>query len=121
MKTDDRIDFSSLDPTGDPERFEGIVRSIGERAAAELAARRARSDVFGEISRWWRPMLAAAAVTGIISIGTLTQVEPNAPMLASREVGLAEAIGVPTQLAEWVRSDEAPTTTELMLSLEDES
>ncbi len=117
MMTNDRIDFSALDPTRDSERFDGIVRSISERATLELAGRRARLNVLGQISRWWRPMLAAAVVSGIISIGALTQIEAPTTQIAAN-VGIAEAIGVPDQLAEWVRSDEIPTTAEILLSLE---
>ena len=60
---------------------------------------------------------------GMVAIGAgTTQAEAVASGLLGQKCPIiAEAIGVPTQFAEWVRSDEAPTTTELMLSLEDES
>ncbi len=115
--SDERIDFSPLDPTRDPERFKGILSAISGRAAAELAARRAGVGVFEQISRWWRPMLAAAAVTGIVSIGTLTQIDTSAPETTS-DLSFGTAIGMPEQLAQWVESDELPTTAELLLGLE---
>lgn len=115
--SEERIDFSPLDPTRDPERFEEVVSAISLRAAAELAARRAGAGVFEQISRWWRPMLAAAAVTGIISIGTLTQIDASEAQ-TTNDPSFSMALGVPEQLAQWVESDELPTTAELLLSLE---
>jgi hypothetical protein len=117
--TDDRIDFSPLDPTEDAERFERIVRSIMAAAARPLATRGARASVVGQLGLWWRPLLAAAAITGIVSIGALTRFQTST--MAEPEIGLAEAIGMPDQIAEWVRSDEVPTTAELLVALEEES
>jgi hypothetical protein len=116
---DDRIDLSSLDPTADAERFEHIVRAISGGAAGALAARRARASVFGQVGLWWRPLLAAAALAGIISVTALTRL--GAPPEASEpEIGIAEAIGVPQQIAQWVRSDELPSPAELLLTLEEQ-
>lgn len=114
----DRIDCTPLDPTADPERFETIVRSITTAASAGLAARRARSNVFGQVASWWRPLLAAAVITGVVSVAALASIEP-APRVAGSEISLAEAIGMPEQIAGWVRSDEAPEPAELLLTLED--
>jgi hypothetical protein len=117
--TEDRIDFSPLDPMRDAERFEEIVRSITAAAAGELAARRARGSVVGQVALWWGPLLAAAAITGIVSLTALARLQTTAPT-ETTEPGLAEAIGVPTQVAEWVRGDELPTPTELLVTLESE-
>ncbi len=117
--TDDRIDFSPLDPTRDPERFDGLVRSILGAASTQLADRRARATVFGQVSLWWRPLLAAAAITGVVALAALARLEDSAqPAVA--ETGLAEALGVPDPIAEWVRSDQVPTPAEL-IGLEGES
>lgn len=118
--TEDPIDFSKLDPTADPVRFEAIVRSITESAAGQLATRRARAGVMGQISRWTRPMLAAAAVLALLSIITLagvrtgdgTAVAPSGDGSAA-PVDLAEAIGIPGQLASWVGEGTTPTTADL--------
>ncbi len=116
--TDDRIDFSPLDPSRDPQRFERIVNEISERAAPALAARRAEGYVLGQVTRWWKQLLTAAAITGIVSVSTLARVEPPQP-LESTEIGIAEAIGVPGGVADWLWSDEEPTAEELLLALED--
>lgn len=115
--SDERIDFSGLDPTRDTKRFDAIVSSITAAAAGELAARRARASVVGQVVSWWRPLLAAAAVVGIVSIGALARLGTSAAV-AESEAGLAEAIGMPQQVAEWVLSEDIPTTTELLVVLE---
>ncbi len=115
--TDERIDFSALDPTADAERFEEIVGRISAAAAPALAARRVPAGVFGQVAGWWRPLLAAAVLAGIVSAATLARVQ--VPARASEEIGVAEAIGVPQQIARWVRSDEEPDPTELLIALED--
>lgn len=115
--SDERIDFSGLDPTQDAERFDTIVRSIGVAAAGELAARRARASVVGQVASWWRPLLAAAAIVGVVSIGALARLESSTGTTET-EAGLAEAIGMPQQIAEWVLTEDVPTPTELLVVLE---
>ena len=117
--SDDRIDFSGLDPTQDAERFDAIVRSITDAAANQLAARRARATVVGQVASWWRPLLAAAAIVGIVSISALAGTEPLAATTET-ELGLSEAIGMPQQIAEWVLTEDVPTPTELLVALEGE-
>ncbi len=116
--TDERIDFSALDPTAERERFEETVGRINAAVAPALAARRARLGVFGQVAGWWRPLLAAATIAGIVSAATLALVERPASE-SEREIGMAEAIGVPEQIAEWVRSDELPDPSELLIALEE--
>ncbi len=118
--TDDRIDFSPLDPARDAERFDGVVRSILAAAGPTLAARRSRAGVFGQVGLWWRPLLAAAAITGIVALATLAGIE-DAIQPSPAPTGLAEALGVPEQIAEWVRSDQAPAPVELLIGPEEDS
>jgi hypothetical protein len=117
--SDERMDFSSLDPTQDAERFEAIVHSITDAAANQLAARRARATVVGQVASWWRPLLAAAAIVGIVSIGALARFDVSGAT-TDAEAGLAEAIGMPQQIAEWVIAEDVPTLTELLVVLEGE-
>ena len=113
--TDDRMDFSPLDPTADRKHFERIVASIGDRAALELARRRDRTSAFGQIAGWRRPMLAAAAAIVIASVAVLTQVAT--PTNDDQSEGLAIALGVPQGLAEWVSDGGTPTPADLLASL----
>jgi endonuclease/exonuclease/phosphatase (EEP) superfamily protein YafD len=121
IEDNDRIDLSPLDPTRDSDRFDATVRSITTAAANELVARRSRADVFGQVARWWWPLLAAAVVTGVVSLATLAQVQVETSTTSTEtEITIAEAIGVPQQLALWIESDEMPSSADLLLTLEDD-
>ena len=115
----DRTDFMELDPTSDPERFDEIVASIMAAASDELESRRYRTNALGQLVRWTRPLLAAAAITGVVSVAAVASVDDDSQALDS-QTGIAEAIGMPEQIAEWVRSDDAPEPAELWLTLEDD-
>lgn len=105
------FDLSPLDPTRDPEHFNEIVAAITTEAAGELA-RRARPTPIIELGRWQRPMLAAAAVLAIISLTIMNRIElPDVTDVAS--AGVEEALGVPSELAQWMWTDELPTTADL--------
>jgi hypothetical protein len=108
---DDRIDCSALDPTRDHDRFDRLVGSILEQAADELANRRATSSPLMQLVNWKRPMLAAAAVLAMVSVGVLWQVESTE--VEDDTTGIAEAIGVPSLLAQGIRNNDMPTTAEL--------
>lgn len=111
---DDRIDFSSLDPTRDLDRFDRLVGSIMEQSGDELAHRRATSNPLMQLVNWKRPMLAAAAVIAMVSVGVLFGVEGSSGVeYAEESTGIAEAIGVPTLLAQGIRNNDMPTTAEL--------
>ncbi len=108
---DDRIDLSAFDPTRDEAHFDRLVDSIMVRAADQLAERRASSSPLMQLVQWRRPMLAAAAVIAMVSVGVLWQVQ--SPGLEEETTGVAEAIGVPSLLAQGIRNNELPTTAEL--------
>jgi hypothetical protein len=116
---EDRIDFRSLDPTRDAARLDTAVASIMAAAGPELAGRRYRRNTLGQVAGWRRPLLAAAAVTAIVAVGTLATVDAEREA-ATSTTGIAEAIGMSEQVATWVRSDEAPDPAELLLTLEDD-
>jgi hypothetical protein len=112
--TDDRIDLSPLDPTVDSNRFDKIVSQVMERAGGELEARRARTSALAQVVSWRRPMLAAAAVLLLLCGGVLFRVRvPEAASEVEYE-GIAEAMGVPTVLAQGMRSDQLPSAAELL-------
>jgi anti-sigma-K factor RskA len=113
---DERLDLRALDPTRDPERFERAVGRIMDRAALPLAARRARLTAVGQVTRWWRPMLAVAAALAIVALGVLTRVDPA----AATEPGVAEAIGIPTTVATWMVTAETPTAAQVYTAFEEE-
>ncbi len=113
----DHLDLTPLDPTADEARFEQLVASISERAADQLARRRARSSAIAQLTLWKRPMLIAAAVIGIVSVTVLARTQSTAPLI-EEPTGVAEAIGVPVQLAQWARSGQVPDPAELLVAVE---
>jgi hypothetical protein len=70
--SDDRIDFSAIDPSRDGKRWERMVASLADRAAR--AARTPRS-VPAQAAAWMGPSLALAA--GVALLVWLTA--PSAP------------------------------------------
>jgi len=115
--TDDRIDLSPLDPTRDPVRYARAVRGIMDAAMLPLAARRARVTPIGQVTRWWRPMLAMAAAFALAAIGVLTQVTPATA--APQEAGVAEALGIPTAVASWMTTGETPSGAQVFAAFEE--
>jgi hypothetical protein len=116
---DERLDLRALDPTRDPERFERSIGRIMARAALPLAARRTRLTAVGQVTRWWRPMLALAAAVVIAALGVLTQVAPASSTTAGQEPGVAEAIGIPTTLARWMVAAGTPTAAQVYTAFEE--
>ncbi len=113
------IDFAGLDPTLDEVRFQGTVQRILDEAQPILAGRRPDSaeavrnlDAVATIGSWWRPVTAAAAALALGSATLLSGVQVTDDSAADAS-GLAEAMGVPSVLASWVQSEQAPATSEL--------
>lgn len=114
-----RLDFSSLDPSLDPRRWEGLIRGILQRAEPELAQRAAARSSLVALADWARPALAAAVVLVALSAATLLVLEPRpaAPAdAAAPAVGLAETLGLPPTIADWVTEERPPSLSELILA-----
>ena len=116
---DDRMDLRAFDPARDPVRYERAISRIMHQAALPLAARRARATTMGQITTWWRPMLALAAAVTLAAIGVLTQVRPAAAVTDGSDTGVAEALGIPTALAGWMGAAETPTAAQVFSALEE--
>ncbi|MEN8144979.1 MAG: hypothetical protein ABFS14_08510 [Gemmatimonadota bacterium] len=127
-KQDRPIDLAGLDPTLDEVRFQGTVRRILDEAQPLLAGRRSDSALPAQpleplrelgavaaIGNWWRPLTAVAAALALGSATLLSGVPPLADSSdsAGDATTFAEALGVPSQLAGWVQTEEAPATAEL--------
>lgn len=113
---EDQVDFSPVDPTADADHFDEVVRRISIAASAELANRRARHNVVGEIARWHKPLMAAAAASAALLAFTLTGSDTSMSSSADelqQSVGIAEAIGIPPIVATWVRDDVQPSIDDL--------
>ncbi len=124
---DKPIDFAGLDPTRDEVRFQSTVGRILDEARPILAGRRpdtaeysdeyrgkngGQLDAVAAIGSWWRPLTAAAAALALGSATLLSGVQPASDSAADTS-GFAEAMGIPSVLAGWVQSEEAPATSEL--------
>jgi hypothetical protein len=116
---DNRIDFSTLDPTANADRFARVVDSILEASGPELAARRGRLGVIAEVGRWRRPMLVAAALAAMLSIVVLNRLPTTAAAEPTAEsAGIVEALGVPTALADLMRAGELPAASAVLYGME---
>ncbi len=60
---DPRIDWSSLDPSRDTERWNRLVESIADRA---LAHHKQRLTVSYQLLAWFGPVLAIAATVALV-------------------------------------------------------
>ena len=100
--TDERLDFSALDPTADAERFDRVRGAIVARVAPRLRAWRARQVLWTQLAAWRRPVLAAAAAIVLASAAVIVRAprqEPAARAQASQT--LIEAAGVPESITSW--------------------
>jgi hypothetical protein len=107
MNDEKPLDLSVLDPTRDP--------SFDDRVSAIVRAARLGSPppVVDYLSRWTRPVLAAAAVIAALSVIPLIR--------GSRPAGgatTAEILGVPPGLLAIARSDRTPGVADLADALD---
>ena len=101
--TDDKDPtWALLDPSGDPERWESMVRGIVARAAPILAGYAARGPA-ELLAAWLRPTLAAGS----------RERESGAT------IGLGDALGYPTPVTTWVSTGQTPTIEELVVAMEE--
>lgn len=107
--TDDRIDFSILDPKRDPERFEQMVQHVlqGARAATGPA------PSLVEFLRWGRLGLAAAALVAVaVWLPRLT-----VGQMQNSQGGRNQGDNVVALVSTWARSGEVPTNVDVIQTL----
>ena len=114
----EQIDFSALDPTHDPARFDRRVAAIVSNAEVLLARRRARAGAMFQLARWQRPVAAAAALILLLAYAVISQLRPAGPDLTG-ETGFSEAMGMPVQLVQWLGANEPPSPAELLFTVEE--
>jgi len=106
----DRLDLTPLDPRADAASFERLVREVRRAATPELVRRQAGLSLWGQIARWRRPILAASGLMALASVIVLVVAHPP----TTKQTTLAEAIGVPNQVARWVQAPDKPTPGDLL-------
>ena len=103
-RTDERIDFSALDPSRDELRWARTIDGLVGRAVAE---RRKRLSVERQLLRWARPALAVAASLGLVAW--------TAGLLAANRSGRVTTAQHPAALtlANWAANNQIPQPSEL--------
>jgi hypothetical protein len=109
VMTDDRIDFSSLDPKREPERFEQMVQHVLRGATAATAA----PQQLLEFLRFGRLGLAAAA---LVALGVWLPRLSASPMHIS-ESGSNASESVVALFSSWARSGEVPANVDVIQTL----
>jgi hypothetical protein len=113
-----RLDLSALDPTRDPAKFDRLVAATMRRARPELLRRAAAPSPWGTIARWMQPMLAAAAITALVSGWVLTNGTRGG--LDDGFVAHAQPATLSALVDEWVTETRTPSVNDLMLALDEE-
>jgi hypothetical protein len=111
--TDDPIDLSSLDPRTDRDHDLRVSRIVADGLAARRVRAAAPESVLGQLERWWRPALVAAALILAVSIPTAIR--------SGRDLAGVSAVafppdrwGLPATVARLVQSDQAPTVIDIV-------
>lgn len=107
---DDRVDLSSLDPQGAGARFDRLVSGIVADAMSARAGRPQAAIPILLLTRWSRPLLAAAATIALVAGGSLL-LRPTPPPAPE---SLVEAVGIPASVARWAERGEVPSVGELI-------
>lgn len=109
--TDDPLDLKALDPTADRARFDQLIGRL-VAAAEPVLARRKRLTAVDVVVAWRVPILAAAAVLLMVGV-VLNRIPESEP--GFERVDVAQAIGIPDQVAGWL--DTPPTPVDLLTTL----
>ncbi|HKV08093.1 MAG TPA: hypothetical protein VJ725_08155 [Thermoanaerobaculia bacterium] len=119
---DDRpIDLRALDPTLDRERWERRIASITALAAPELARRAALAGSPAQVLLgWFRPALSAAAALALCAVVVLALLARSAEARSTRPAIAAEALRLPTPVAQLLGEERAPSLSEISLAMGEE-
>lgn len=101
----DKIDFSSLDPARDPARFDQMIQSVASRA---LEAHSRPLTISEQMGRWIRPALAMAAALAIVIWGAALLSNGAQSSTTQQKTDPAYV------LSEWASSQERPSTSRIV-------
>jgi len=114
---EDRVDLSPLDPTLDRAGVDARIATITRDAMAARARLVVeRPDIFVALTTWARPALLAAGLILAVAVPALTRLragEHNAVTLVSA----ADALGIPAQVSDLLRTTRTPSLAELHAAL----
>ena len=122
MNDDKRIDFSLLDPTRDGALFDReIAALIAESAISQgNETRKAAPDegLIDQIAGWIRPALSVAVPIAAIAAIALLMVRPTSQRsIVAPEWTVADAVGIPSKIAEWSDRQVSPPPMELVTEI----
>ena len=114
---DDFRDLAPLDPERDSARWERMVAGVVAAAGPELARRAGlpQPGMLLLLADWLRPTVSTAALLAAAAAAFLVTQETAAPATGG---GLADALGYPTAVAEWMDDGQAPSVEALVVDLE---
>ncbi len=101
-------DLSALDPHRDPLLTDRVIaRAMTRIVASERPTAPSTNSVLGDVAKWWRPGLAAAALVTAVAGGSIQ-------VISGRPVDGSDAERVETQLLDWTRTGHVPSNGELL-------
>lgn len=108
-KQGEPVDLTALDP----ERRSGYDARVRAVAVEAMRARRAAraGGLYRGVVNWRRTVLTAAAVIALCSVPALLFLRPSASPVPTT---VAEALGVPRPVADWVTTAHQPTPGEVI-------
>ena len=102
--SEQKIDFSCLDPSGDVAKWEARVSRIVRTAAR---SRQLRNTLWYQLAAWTRPALAAAGVAALLCV--------SGAAAATYAVDTATTQAEPAQdLASWAAGADLPSTEQIL-------
>jgi hypothetical protein len=107
MMNQERIDFTSLDPTRQRAKWDARIDFVVRSA---VASHRKRTTVEGQLLLWARPMLAVAATVALV--GTIAVTVTERPKLVTKSDPAMEIIT-------WAARDDIPSTEAVMTAFGD--
>ncbi len=107
-----RIDFSALDPAGEPARKDRVVSAVMGRISA--VPRRRDGGVWASIVGYLRPALAAAAMVAFVSGAALIYAQ-RAERAASAVVDAHQSAWLTPRMAEWAAGGAPPSAGYLVV------
>jgi len=120
------LDLSALGMAPGSSEQEMLVSRIVAAAGPELERRSAGARIrngqgaLGALAQWSRPILAAAALVGLLSTGVLQWAPAGKGSTGDVDAApLPELLGLPTAVAEWLDEERSPTTRDLVLAMEE--
>lgn len=116
---DDRpIDLRALDPTLDRGGWEHRIAAITALATPELARRAALAGSPAQVLLgWFRPALSAAAALAICAAAALVFLARSAEARSTQPAMAAEALRLPTPVAQLLSEERTPTMEEISLAM----